>query len=113
MGTSLQSYRVAAENGKLCLPRLIGIIQLSYGVSLEESSRLLDSLLPLPEDASMEDWYMVMIEKIYNLTLATRLSEALVLTKAMAEKCAVQGSSRVRAWLECYLTVIYFIRVIT
>jgi len=63
---------------------------------------LLDSLLPLPEDASMEDWYMVMIEKIYNLTLATRL------TKAMAEKCAVQGSSRVRAWLECYLTVIYF-----
>jgi len=56
----------------------------------------------------MEDWYMVMIEKIYNLTLATRLSEALVLTKAMAEKCAVQGSSRVRAWLECYLTVIYF-----
>lgn len=77
-------------------------------VSLEESNRLLDSILPPPEDIPMEDLYMVMIEKIHNLTLSTRLSESLELTTAMAEKCAAKGNSRVRAWFERYLTVIYF-----
>jgi len=77
-------------------------------VSFEESSRLLDSLLPLPEDTPMEDMYLVMIEKIHNLTLSTRLSEALELTLSMMEKCATRGNTKVRAWFERYLTVIYF-----
>jgi len=77
-------------------------------VSFEESSRLIDSLLPLQEDTSMEDRYMVMIEKIHNLTLSTRLSEALELTLSLLEKCAACGNTRVRAWFERYLTVIYF-----
>jgi len=76
--------------------------------SFEESSRLIDSLLPLPEDAPPEDCYLVIIEKIYNLTLSTRLSEALELTQSMMEKCAARNNTRVRAWFERYLTVIYF-----
>ncbi len=78
--------------------------------SLEESSTLIDSLLPLPEDAPMEDWYMVMIEKIHNLTLSTCLAEALELTQTMLEKCVSRGNTRVRAWFERSLTVIYFVK---
>jgi len=78
--------------------------------SLEESSTLIDSLLPLPADASMEDWYLVMIEKIHNLTLSTRLAEALELTQTMLEKCVSRGNTRVRAWFKRYLTVIYFFK---
>lgn len=77
-------------------------------VSLEESSRLLDGLLPLPETTPMEDLYLVMIEKIHNLTLSTRLSEALELTLSMMEKCELRGEARVRAWFERYLTAVYF-----
>lgn len=77
-------------------------------VSLVESSNLIDSLLPLPEDAPIEDFYLVMIEKIHNLTLATRLREAMDLTLAMAEMCGMRGSGRVKAWFERYLTAIYF-----
>lgn len=77
-------------------------------VSFEESSRCINSLLPLPEDAPMEDWYLVMIEKIHNLTLSTRLSEALELTMSMADKCAQRGNQRVKAWFDRYLTAVYF-----
>lgn len=77
-------------------------------VSLEESSRCIDSLLPLPGDTPMEDWYLVMIEKIHNLVLSSRFREALDLTFSMAEKCAAYGNLRVRAWYERYLTAIYF-----
>ncbi len=78
--------------------------------SLEESSGLLESLLPLPEDAPPEDWYLVVIEKIHNLVLSSRLREARELTLSMLEKCAACGSARVRAWFERYLTAIYFYR---
>lgn len=77
-------------------------------VSFEESNRLIDSLLPLPEETPMEDCYLVLIEKIHNLTLSTRLQEAWELTMSMLEKCASSGNIRVRAWFERYLTVIYF-----
>lgn len=79
-------------------------------VSVEESSRVLDSLLPLPEDVPMEDRYLVVIEKIHNLTLSTRLSEALKLTLAMAEQSGACGDAKVKAWFERYLTAIYFYR---
>jgi len=78
--------------------------------SLEESSGLLESLLPLPEDAPPEDWYLVIIEKIHNLALSSRLREAWELTLSMLEKCAACGSARVRAWFERYLAAIYFYR---
>lgn len=77
-------------------------------VSFAESNSLLDSLLPLPEDTPMEDVYLVMIEKIHNLTLSTRLTEALELTQSLIEQCTVRGNTRVRAWFERYLTVVYF-----
>lgn len=77
-------------------------------VSIEESSRCIDSLLPLPEEAPLEDWYLVMIEKIHNLALTIRLGEALKLTLSMMEKCMSRGSTKVKAWFERYLAVIYF-----
>ncbi|HHW00107.1 MAG TPA: AAA family ATPase [Clostridiaceae bacterium] len=76
--------------------------------SYEESNRLIDSMLPLPDDAPPEDWYLLIIEKIHNLTLSTRLCDALELTLSMVKKCAAYGNARVRAWFERYLTVIYF-----
>lgn len=77
-------------------------------VSFEESTRCLDALLPLPPDAPMQDWYAVVIEKIHNLTLTSRLTEALELTLAMMEQCLQNGRIREKAWFERYLTVIYF-----
>lgn len=77
-------------------------------VSFEESSRCIDSLLPLLEGAPMQEWYGVMIEKIHNLTLTSKLSDALELTLAMMEKSLVSGDTGVKAWFERYLTVIYF-----
>lgn len=77
-------------------------------VSFEESTRCLDALLPLPPDAPMQDWYAVVIEKIYNLTMTSRLSEALELTMAMVDQCLRTGAISVKAWFERYLTVIYF-----
>lgn len=79
-------------------------------VSIEESNHLIDSLLPLPDDTPLEDMYLLMIEKIHNLTLSTCLNEALDLTISMLEKCAFYGNIRVRAWFERYLTAIYFYR---
>jgi ATP/maltotriose-dependent transcriptional regulator MalT len=79
-------------------------------VSIEESSRCIDSLLPLPEEAPLEDWYLVMIEKIHNLALTIRLGEALKLTLSMMEKCLSRGSTKVKAWFERYLAVIYFLQ---
>jgi len=76
--------------------------------SLEESSHLIDSMLPLRDDVSPEDRYLLIIEKIHNLTLSTHLRDALELTLSMMEECAACGNARVRAWFERYLTVIYF-----
>ncbi len=83
---------------------------LRHRASFEESTRCIDSLQPLLVDAPPEVWYMVMIEKIYNLTMSSRLSEALDLTQTMMEKCLACGSLKVRAWFERYLTVIYFFK---
>ncbi len=77
-------------------------------VSFEESTRCLDSLLPLLKGAPMQDWYGVMIEKIYNLTLTSHLSEALELIEKMMEQCLVSGELGVKAWFERYLTAAYF-----
>nr|WP_126310481.1 hypothetical protein [Methylomusa anaerophila] len=77
-------------------------------VSFEESTRCLDSLLPLPPDAPMQDWYAVVIEKIYNLTMTSRLSEAMELTMTMMDQCLSTGAVGVKAWFERYLTAIYF-----
>ena len=77
-------------------------------VSFEESNRCLDSLLPLLKGVSMQDWYIVMIEKIHNLTLTSHLSEALELIEKMMEQCLASGEPTVKAWFERYLTVVYF-----
>ncbi|SCM78903.1 conserved hypothetical protein [uncultured Sporomusa sp.] len=77
-------------------------------VSFGESTRCLDSLLPLPPDAPMQDWYAVVIEKIYNLTMTSRLTEALELTMSMVEQCLSRGELGVKAWFERYLTTVYF-----
>ncbi|WP_236860064.1 hypothetical protein [Candidatus Formimonas warabiya] len=77
-------------------------------VSFDESTRCIDALLPLLQDAPMQNWYGVMIEKIHNLTLTSRLSDALELTMAMMEQCLTSGAAGVKAWFERYLTVIYF-----
>lgn len=77
-------------------------------VSFEESTRCIDALLPLSQDVSMPNRYNVMIEKINNLTLTSRLSEALELTKALMEQCLAAGAPGVKVWFERYLTAIYF-----
>lgn len=77
-------------------------------VSFAESNRCLDSLLPLLQGAPMQEWYSVMIEKIHNLTLTSRLSEAMTLTQSMMKQALAAGEARVKAWFERYLTVIYF-----
>jgi LuxR family maltose regulon positive regulatory protein len=77
-------------------------------VSFAESTRCLDALLPLPPDAPMQDWYAVVIEKIYNLTMTSRLNAALELTMTMVEQCLNTGAVGVKAWFERYLTTIYF-----
>lgn len=77
-------------------------------VSFEESTRCLDTLLPLPKGAPMQDWYAVMIEKIHNLTLTSCLAEALELIEKMMEQCLVSGEPGVKAWFERYLTAVYF-----
>ncbi len=77
-------------------------------VSFEESTRCLDALLPLPPDAPMQDWYAVVIEKISNLTMTSRLSEALELTMSMVDQCLKAGATGVKAWFERYLTAVYF-----
>lgn len=77
-------------------------------VSFEESTRCLDTLIPLLKGAPMQDWYGVMIEKIHNLTLTSRLSEALELIEKMMKQCLVSGETGVKAWFERYLTAVYF-----
>lgn len=77
-------------------------------VSIEESNRCIDDLVPFLEGVSMQGWYVVMIEKIYNLTLTSQLTSALKLTLLMMEKCTSVGDLRVRSWFERYLTAIYF-----
>lgn len=77
-------------------------------VSFEESTRCIDALLPLLQDAPMQDWYGVMIEKIHNLTLTSRLADAMELTMTMMEQCLKAGEVGVKVWFERYLTVIYF-----
>lgn len=77
-------------------------------VSFTESSRCIDGLLPMLENAPLQDWYGVMIEKIHNLTITSQLSDALELTLTMMEKCLTSGAPGIKAWFERYLTVIYF-----
>ncbi len=77
-------------------------------VSFEESTRCLDTLIPLLQDAPMQDWYFVMIEKIHNLTLTSHLFEALQLVESMISRCLSVGDYDVKAWFERYLTSIYF-----
>ncbi|SET34793.1 ATP-, maltotriose-and DNA-dependent transcriptional regulator MalT [Natronincola peptidivorans] len=77
-------------------------------VSFQESTNCIDNLLPLSEDTPMQLQYMVMIEKIHNLTLTSQLSAALDLTLNMMEKSLVAGNAGVKLWLERYLTAIYF-----
>lgn len=77
-------------------------------VSFEESTRCIDDLIPRIAGQPPEIWYRVMIEKIYNLAMTTRLQEALSLTREMADRCSAWGDLRVRAWFERYLTAIYF-----
>ncbi len=77
-------------------------------VSFTESTRCIDLLLPLPKDIPAQALYGVMIEKIHNLTLLSRLVEALDLTKKMMERCLEAGMPGVKAWFERYLVVIYF-----
>lgn len=77
-------------------------------VSFEESNRCIDELLPLLDGQPMAVRYEVLIEKIHNLTMMTRLSEALDLVREMVKKCSACGDVRVRAWFERYLTMIYF-----
>lgn len=77
-------------------------------VSLEESDAVIDSLLPLPDDVPLEDWYLVVIEKIHNYVMASDLNKAYELTISMMEKCQSYGNTTVRAWFERYLTAIYF-----
>lgn len=77
-------------------------------VSFEESNHCLDTLLPLLQDAPMQDWYSVMIEKIHNLTLTSHFLEALKLTEAMMTRCLSVGASDIKSWFERYLTSIYF-----
>ncbi len=77
-------------------------------VSYEESSRCIDKLLPLPEDTPIQLQYLIMIEKIHNLTMTSQLFEARQLTVSMMEKAMAFGASYVKAWFERYLTAIYF-----
>ncbi len=77
-------------------------------VSFSESTRCLDTLLPLLKGAPWQEWYSVMIEKIHNLTLTSHLFEAMQLTESMMEQCIAAGAVNIKAWFERYLTVIYF-----
>lgn len=77
-------------------------------VSFEESNRCLNTLLPLLQDAPMQDWYSVMIEKIHLLTLTSHFYEALELTERMMTRCLSTGAIDIKAWFERYLTAIYF-----
>lgn len=101
--------QLSSEDKKLYLRTMTHMARvLRNRVSFEESTRCIDALLPLLQNAPMQDWYGVMIEKIHNLTLTSRLSEALELTKTMMEQCLTTGAADVKAWFERYLTATYF-----
>ncbi|MEW5953342.1 MAG: hypothetical protein AB1815_06275 [Bacillota bacterium] len=101
--------QLSSEDQKLYLRVMTHMARvLRNRVSFGESTRCIDALLPLLQNTPMRDWYGVMIEKIHNLTLTSRLSEALELTKTMMEQCLTTGEADIKAWFERYLTAIYF-----
>ena len=77
-------------------------------VSIEASSHCIDSLLSLLAEVPLQERYAVVIEKIHNLTITSRLTEALELTLDMMNQCIESGAYGVKGWFERYLTGIYF-----
>ena len=77
-------------------------------VSFEASNELLDELLSGLQNMASEAAYSIVIEKLYNLCMNSRVSDALALAREGIEDCARAGNLKVRAWYERYLSTITF-----
>ena len=81
---------------------------LRNSASLEESNKLLDSLLSNINSLAPVRLYQVGIEKIYNLCWNSQIREAYDTSYLMIETCARTGNLEVKAWFERYLTAVHF-----
>lgn len=81
---------------------------LRNSASLEESNKLLDSLLSNINSLAPVRLYQAGIEKIYNLCWNSQIREAYDTSYLMIETCTRAGNLEVKAWFERYLTAVHF-----
>lgn len=77
-------------------------------VSFEDSNKLLNKLIDKLDNPASELSYTVVIEKLYNLCMESRIPEAYDIARQMIEACAREGNMKVKAWFERYLCAIHF-----
>ena len=66
------------------------------------------TFMPELSQCEPETWYLIVVEKLYNLCWNSRIQEACDFADREIERCARIGNLKIKAWLERYLTAVHF-----